>query len=99
MTDGDYNTEYTADGINGSPGAGSTPANASSACRPKNSARPRRTKASKFMVGFQVSSNAANLLKKCATDPLWFYDAKSPEQLAQSYRDIALKLSALYLAK
>ena len=47
----------------------------------------------------QVSSNAANLLKKCATDPLWFYDAKSPEQLAQSYRDIALKLSALYLAK
>jgi hypothetical protein len=31
MTDGDYNTEYTADGINGSPGAGSTPANASSA--------------------------------------------------------------------
>ncbi len=51
------------------------------------------------MVGFQVSSNAANLLKKCATDPLWFYDAKSPEQLAQSYRDIALKLSSLYLAK
>ena len=32
MTDGDYNTEYTADGIKtGSPGAGSTPANASSA--------------------------------------------------------------------
>ncbi len=32
MTDGDYNTEYTSDGIlTGSPGAGSSPANASSA--------------------------------------------------------------------
>ena len=51
------------------------------------------------MVGFQVGSNAANLLKNAPRIRFGSTMPRSPEQLAQSYRDIALKLSALYLAK
>jgi hypothetical protein len=101
MTDGEYNTEYTSDGIlTGSPGAGSSPANSDSATQAKELCTNTKAKGIEvYTVGFQVSSSAASLLRNCATEPTWFYDAKNPEQLAQSYRDIALKLSALYLSK
>ena len=101
MTDGDYNTEYTSDGIvTGAPGAGSTPANDDSASQAKELCEAMKDKGVEvYTIGFQVSSSAARLLKDCATEETWFYDAKSPEQLAQSYRDIAIKLTELYLSK
>ncbi len=101
MTDGDYNTEYTSDGILvGSSGAGSTPANDNSQAQAAELCKNMKAKGVEvYTIGFQVTSSAATFLKSCATDPTWFYDAKNPEQLAQSYRDVALKLSALYLSK
>ena len=103
MTDGEYNTEYTTEGIKtGSPGASTTPANGSSATQAK--ALCSAMKASGitiYTVGFELNGNASaiDVLKSCATEPGKFYDAKDAEEIKQAFRDIALKLSSLYLSK
>jgi hypothetical protein len=54
-----------------------------------------------YTVGFEVGNNAGALdvLKSCATDPGKYYDAKDEDELQQAFRDIALKLSSLYISK
>jgi len=37
--------------------------------------------------------------RQCASESDKFYDAENEEQLKQAFRDIAIKLSSLYLSK
>jgi hypothetical protein len=53
-----------------------------------------------YTVGFELPNQTAiNTLSSCATDPTHFYNAADDEELKQSFRDIALKVSSLYLSK
>ena len=106
MTDGEYNTEYTAEGIKtGEPGASSTPANGTSAVQAKALCEAMKKKPDInieiYTVGFEVGGNASakDVLSSCASEPGKYYDAKDVDELKQAFRDIALKLSSLYLSK
>ena len=106
MTDGEYNTEYTSEGIKtGSPGAGNTPANGTSAVQAKALCKAMKKKPEInidiYTVGFEVGNNAsaADVLSSCASEPGKYYDAKDEDELKQAFRDIALKLSSLYISK
>ncbi|MFN0219089.1 MAG: VWA domain-containing protein [Hyphomicrobium sp.] len=53
-----------------------------------------------YTVGFELPNDIAkNTLKSCATDSTHAYDAKNSDELKQAFRDIALKVSSLYLSK
>ncbi|MEQ1670687.1 MAG: TadE/TadG family type IV pilus assembly protein [Hyphomicrobium sp.] len=54
-----------------------------------------------YTVGFQVVDTPAarNFLSQCASDTASFYNAADGEALRASFRDIALKVSKLYLSK
>ncbi|MGQ0455431.1 MAG: pilus assembly protein TadG-related protein [Hyphomicrobium sp.] len=53
-----------------------------------------------YTVGFELPNNAAKAtMASCATDATHNYDAKNGDELKQAFRDIALKVSSLYLAK
>lgn len=59
-----------------------------------------------YTVGFDLDSlpaadktRAVDILQSCGTDLSHFYDALNAEQLKQSFRDIAMQLSQLYVAK
>lgn len=59
-----------------------------------------------YTVGFDLASlsgddhsRATDVLQSCGTDLQHFYDALNAEQLKQSFRDIALQLSQLFVAK
>ena len=54
-----------------------------------------------YTVGFQLGGNktAIETLNQCATEPGKFYNADDGDQLKQAFRDIALKLTSLYLSK
>jgi Flp pilus assembly protein TadG len=109
MTDGEYNTEYTAEGIKtGEPGAGSTPANGTSAEQAKALCKAMKKDPATpninidiYTVGFEVGDNASakDVLSSCASEPGKYYDAKDVDELKQAFRDIALKLSSLYISK
>ena len=104
MTDGEYNTQYDASGINtNDPGAG-TAVNGTSATQAKELCKAMKkpdVNIEIYTVGFEVGNNASALdvLKSCATDPGKYYDAKDEDELQQAFRDIALKLSSLYISK
>jgi Flp pilus assembly protein TadG len=108
MTDGEYNTQYDASGINtNDPGAG-TAVNGSSATQAKELCKAMKKKTALsdpnitiYTVGFEVGNNASALdvLTTCASDPGKYYDAQDEDELQQAFRDIALKLSSLYISK
>jgi hypothetical protein len=54
-----------------------------------------------YTVGFEIpsGSTADTTLQQCATSPGHYYSAQSGEQLKQAFRDIALKISSLYLSR
>jgi Flp pilus assembly protein TadG len=101
MTDGDYNT-YKSDkdaNTNHSPDFVSN--NAKSIC-----ANMKAQGIEVFTVGFDLDSlpaaekaRAINTLQTCGTDISHFYNSLAPAQLQTAFRDIALKLSQLYLSK
>ncbi len=106
MTDGDYNTQYSSNGIGvdynytGScPDAanGCSGAQAASLCSAMKAAG-----ITIYTVGFTIPSTdttAINLLTQCASAPNMFYSAADGTQLQQAFRDIAIKLSSLYISK
>jgi hypothetical protein len=102
MTDGEYNTQFDAAGIRtGSPGAGAA-ANGSSNVQAKALCESMKQKGiTVYTVGFALGGNATAIetLKSCASDPGKFYDVEDGDQLKQAFRDIALRLSALYLSR
>ena len=102
MTDGEYNTEYDTNGVKvGSSNAGSA-VNGTSTTQARALCTAMKTKGiTVYTVGFDVgeTGTAAETLKQCATDSTKYYNADDGEELKQAFRDIALKLSSLYLSK
>ncbi|MFA5950296.1 MAG: VWA domain-containing protein [Hyphomicrobium sp.] len=101
MTDGEYNTEYDTNGIS-TDELRNNPANDIS--RNQATALCAAMKAKGiivYTVGFDLEGNqaAASTLSTCATDSTKYYNAKDGAGLKQAFRDIALKLSTLYLSK
>lgn len=107
MTDGEYNTQYTSDGIRAGQswwgGGCSGAANGCSTDQARALCAAMKAKGiTVYSVGFEIggsNSTAYQTLSQCATDPTKFYNADDGEQLKQAFRDIALKLSSLYISK
>lgn len=103
MTDGEYNQEHDANGVaTGSTGAGSSvnvvdsPTQAKSIC-----SSMKANGIEVYTVGFDLGSNATaiNTLQNCASDSSHFYNSATGDALRAAFRDIALKISTLYLAQ
>ncbi len=101
MTDGEYNTEYCDNGLNTGTFSCTLPNGDATAQAKKLCANMKATGIDVYTVGFALGGNstATNMLKACASNPDQFYEAENGEQLKQSFRDIALKISDLYLSK
>lgn len=102
MTDGEYNTQYDANGVlTGSAGAGAA-ANGTSTTQARSLCAAAKAKGiTIYTVGFDLGGNQAAIdtLSGCATDAGKYYNADDGEQLKQVFRDIALKISDLYLSQ
>jgi hypothetical protein len=90
MTDGDYNTDYSD---------GSSQDKAYALC-----VNMRNTGIEVYTVGFQVSEAAKTFLKSCATQGTdagasHYYDAVDGEALKAAFRDIALKITPIFVKK
>lgn len=100
MTDGEYNLQYDSKGVQtGSPGAGAA-ANADSTTQARALCTAMKTKGvTVYTVGFALGNNstATETLNHCATAPSMAYTAANGNELKQAFRDIALKISKLYL--
>lgn len=99
MTDGEFNTQYDSEGIATSSGGavnGSSYVQARALCDGMKLAG-----ITVYTVGFDLrsGSSAANHLAYCATSPGHAYLADDGDELKQAFRDIALKISSLYLSK
>ena len=101
MSDGEYNYTYDTKGfptdVSGSNGNGvSSAAQAVAICQ-----QMKAQNIEVYTVGFDLGGNqtAINTLKNCATDATKAYNADNGEQLKAAFRDIALKVSQLYLTK
>jgi len=108
MTDGEYNIQHCSSGaadktsnrtddLKGKCSA----ANGSSATQAREICK--RMKADGidvFTIGFKLDDyTAKETLSQCATDATMKYDAADDAQLRQAFRDIALKISDIYLSK
>ena len=99
MTDGEYNTSYDEKGIvanNDSGVNGSSSYQAEQLC---SGMKAKGITVYTVLFGQKNNQSAINTMNKCATDSTKFYNAEDNEQLKQAFRDIALKLSSLYLSK
>ncbi len=109
MTDGEYNTTYTANGtavaekINGTKvtctGSVNTACSASQAVSQCSAMKAQGIEV--YTVGFQLGGSqlAINTLQSCATDTNHFYNSSTGDALKAAFRDIALKISTLYLSQ
>ena len=98
MTDGSYNTQYDSEGVSvwsNNATNGSSTTQARTTCTAMKAAG-----ITVYTVGFGLSagSSAATTMAQCATDPSKAFTAEDGEQLKQSFRAIALEISALYLS-
>lgn len=115
MTDGEYNMQYCNNsGTTGASGPDKnanggnstklscTTANASSTTQARTLCTNMKAAGiTVYTVGFDIPSNstANTTMQQCATSPGHYYSAQSGEQLKQAFRDIALKISTLYLSR
>jgi len=103
MTDGEFNTQYDANGISTRDRGSGSAANGSSTTQARALCDSMKAQGiTVYAVGFELggeSSESYQTLYQCATDPGHFYNAEDGEQLKEAFRDIALKLSSLYLSK
>jgi hypothetical protein len=90
MTDGEYNTQYNGTGY------GTPSEQAVQLC-----ANMKAKGIEVYTVGFDLGGNetATSTLASCATDASYAYVAADGNELKQAFRDIAIKLSNLYLSK
>jgi Flp pilus assembly protein TadG len=106
MTDGDFNTEYTSNGILDSY-FGEAPANDTASKQATETCKSMKAKGIEiFTVAFShdggLSNAAKTVLKGCATqipgvtnDTSHFYDAADGDALNKAFKDIALKISKI----
>ncbi len=109
MTDGEYNIQYCSTGIRDRNSNGGwslrgtcTAPNGSSATQARTlCANMKAAGITVYSVGFQLEAGgeAEATMAQCATSTDHLYTATNGEQLRQSFRDIALKISELYLSK
>ena len=115
MTDGEYNMQYcntssttgvSAPDRNSNGGNNTklscTTANASSTSQARSlCTNMKNAGITVYTVGFDipVNSTADQTMQQCATSPGHYYSAQGGEQLRQAFRDIALKISTLYLSR
>ena len=101
MTDGEYNLQYDAKGIStGSSGAGAA-ANASSSEQAKSLCTGMKAKGiTVYTVGFALGGNATAIatLNHCASSNSTNYTADNGTELKQAFRDIAKKITPIYLS-
>jgi Flp pilus assembly protein TadG len=98
MTDGAYNMQYASNGIEASE---SGAANGASAAQAKSLCTNMKAKGiTVYTVGFALGGdqNAISTLAHCASDPEKAYVAETGFELQQVYKEIALKISPLYLS-
>lgn len=98
MTDGEYNTQYASNGVQTdeySAANGSSSSQAVSMCTGM-----KAKDITVYTVGFALGGNqtAINTLKSCATDATKAYTVETGAELKQVFREIALKISPLYLS-
>jgi Flp pilus assembly protein TadG len=102
MTDGEYNTQYSVNGVLSTANGAGALANGSSVDQAKALCTAMKAKGiTVYTVGFDLGGNqtAIDTLGFCATSPSTFYQASSGSDLRQAFRDIALKISDLYLSQ
>ncbi|MBY0560954.1 pilus assembly protein [Hyphomicrobium sp.] len=109
MTDGVFNTQYNGNGysvnyVDTPPLNPSCPDATNGCSSAQASALCTQMKAQGievYTVGFQLGNSqlAVNTLKNCATDANHFYNSTTGDALKAAFRDIALKISTLYLAQ
>jgi Flp pilus assembly protein TadG len=101
MTDGEYNLQYDAKGIaTGSLGAGSA-ANGQSPDQAKALCTAMKAKGiTVYTVGFALGGNATAIatLSNCASSKSTTYTADNGTELKQAFRDIAKKITPIYLS-
>lgn len=101
MTDGEYNTQYCSSGVSTAQMACTLPNGSSTQQAKTLCTNMKAAGIDVYTVGFDLGDNASvlQMLRNCATTPDKFYQADNGEQLKQSFRDIALKISDLFLSK
>ncbi len=109
MTDGEYNTSYTSNGyqisetVNGIKVTCKNAANTDvSSAQAVEQCKAMKAKGIEvYTVGFQLGDSqlAINTLSSCATDADHFYNSSTGDALKAAFRDIALKISTLYLSQ
>jgi Flp pilus assembly protein TadG len=106
MTDGEYNTQYNSYGysVDGNattycPDAANGECSSDQAVAQCNAMKDKGIEV--YTVGFQLGGSklATNTLKSCATDADHFYNSSTGDALRAAFRDIALKISTLYLSQ
>mgnify|MGYP001459630150 CR=1 FL=1 len=93
MTDGEYNAGFTNQGL--AQNVSYSSGQAIATCN-----QMKNNGITVYTVGFDLGKNATatNTLKNCASDSSKAYTADTGEELKAAFRDIALKVSSLYLA-
>lgn len=103
MTDGEYNQEYDANGIDTSDRVAGSSANGvnSAAQAIAICSEMKKSGIEVYTVGFDLGSNATaiNTINACATDPSKAYTVATGEQLRAAFRDIAIRTTELHLSK
>jgi len=105
MTDGEYNTQYDSNGIAVNQNAYPSCSQAANGCSTTQARALCSAMKAKgivvYTIGFQLGGNqtAIDTLNQCATEAGKVYTADDGTQLKQAFRDIAIKLTSLYLSK
>jgi hypothetical protein len=105
MTDGEYNTQYDSNGVGVDYNAYPSCPDAANGCSTAQTRALCSAMKAKgivvYTIGFQLGGNqtAIDTLNQCATEAGKVYTADDGDQLKQAFRDIAIKLTSLYLSK
>lgn len=102
MTDGAYNQEYDANGIDTSDSNGGSSVNGKTSAQQAVAicGEMKKRGIEVFTVGFDLPSTAAaETLASCASNASMAYTVATGEQLRAAFRDIAIRTTELHLAK
>lgn len=102
MTDGEYNQERDSRGLSVDDAGSGNVANGASSSQQaiQICQKMKESGIEVYTVGFDLGGNstAINTLEQCASSDAHSYLASSGEQLKQAFRDIAVKLTELYVS-
>lgn len=102
MTDGEYNQEYDAKGIDTSDSNGGASVNGATSAQQAVAicAQMKKSGVDVYTVGFDLPNETAKTtLASCASDQSKSYTVATGEQLRAAFRDIAVRTTELHLAK